>query len=255
MKIGTTLLGLEKILAKETKGKVIYDGRVLFKNYKNLRSALAVYDLIKYFKFKDENEIYDNIAKIKFKGSFRVDCSRIGNHNFSSQDIRQKIGELIYNYGNKVDLDNPKNIFYADIINDYCFFGLNYVKFKRDYKIRSSNDSLNSVLAYCLLKIANYSKSKVLLDPFCSDGTILIEAGLLKGKKLYGLNNDIKNASINSKIAKIKLNIYDHNLTWLDTLFRKNSVDLIITKPLTPSKTKSVDFVDKIIKDLFKYII
>ena len=251
MKIGVTLIGLEKILTKETKGKIIHNGRILFKNYKNLKSALIIYDLIKYFKFNNVNDIFNNVDKIKFKGSFRVDCNREGEHKFSSQDIREKIGEILYNYGNKVSLDNPKNIFYVDIIDNYCFFGLNYLKFKRGYKVRSSNDSLNSVLAYSLLKIADYNKDKVLLDPFCSDGTILIEAGLLKGKKLYGLSQDIKNASINSKVAKVKINLYDHNLTWLDTLFKKNSVDLIITKPLMPSKTKSVNFVDKLTKDLF----
>ena len=40
-------------------------------------------------------------------------------------------------------------------------------------------------------------------------------------------------------------------LNWLDTLFKKNSVDFIISKPIYPSKTKNVNFVDKIIKELF----
>ncbi len=254
MKIATTLIGLENVLAKESNGKIIIPGRVLFSKEKKLKSALIVYDYIAHFKFKDEQEIYDNISKInlKFKGSFRVDCSRIGEHIFNSQEIRQNVGEIIYNKGNKVDLDDPENIFYADIINDYCFFGKNPINLaKRDYRVRASKDSLNAALAFSLLKIASYDKNKILLDPFCQDGIILIEAALLGGKKLYGLSPDVKNASINSKIAKVKVNLYEKDLIWLGKLFKKNSVDLIITKPLFPSKTKSVNFIDKLTRELF----
>jgi len=238
-------------LKDECKGKIIIPGRVLFNNKNHLKSASLFYGYIKHFKFEGENEIYEKIPKIKFKGSFRVDCSRQGDHIFNSQEIRQKIGEIIYNQGNKVDLKNPSNIFYADIINNYCFFGKNPVSFKRNYRVRSSMDSLNAALAFSLLKIAKFDKNKILLDPFCGDGIILIEAGLIGGKKLYGLNNDVKNAIINSKVAKVKINFYKENLNWLDTLFKKNSVDLIITKPLFPSKKKSENFVDKIIRELF----
>jgi len=252
MKIACTLPGLENILKKDTKGKVIYPGRVLF-NKGNLKSSLIIYDYITSFKFKNEKEIYNEVNKIKFKinKSFRVDCSRHGRHKFNSQDIREKIGEIIYNKGNEVNLNDPGTIIYIDIIDDFCIIGLNPEKLKRDYKIRVSNDSMQPCLAYSLLKIAKFNKNKVLLDPFCSDGTILIEAGLLGGKKFYGFSQDIKNASINSKIAKVKLNLYKEDLSWLDTLFKKNSVDLIISKPIYQSKTKSENFVDKIIKELF----
>ncbi len=254
MKIATTLIGLEIILKEECNGKIIIPGRVLFSKVKKLKSALMIYDYIVNLKFKDEEEIYNKIneIKLKFKGSFRVDCSREGEHIFNSQEIREKIGEIIYKKGNKVDLSNPENIFYVDIINDYCFFGKNPANIgKRSYRLRSSKDSLNATLAFALLKIAKFKKSQILLDTFCSDGIILIEAGLLGGKKLYGFNYDVKNASINSKIAKVKINLYKEDLNFLDTLFKKNSVDLIITKPLFPSKTKSVNFVDKIIRELF----
>jgi tRNA G10 N-methylase Trm11 len=254
MKIATTLIGLEKILAEESNGKIMIPGRVLFKKNKILRSALIVYNYINHFKFKNEDEIYENISriKLKLKESFRVDCSRTGNHIFNSQEIREKVGEIIYNKGNKVDLKTPKNIFYVDIINDYCFFGKNPLNLgKRNYRVRSSRDNINSVLAFSLLKIADYKKNQVLLDPFCRDGIILIEAGLIGGKRLYGLNYDIKNASINSKVAKVKVNLYKENLSFLSKLFKENSVDLIITKLFSPSKTKSINFVDKITKESF----
>lgn len=253
MEIASTLFGLENILKQESKGKIIYPGRVLF-NKGKLKSALLTYDYIKSFYFKDENEVYKNVRKIKFKidKDFRVDCSRIGKHNFSSQDMREKIGEIIYNKKNKVNLTNPKTIIYVDIIDNFCIIGKNPKNIgKRDYKIRISNDSLNACLAYSLLRTANFNKNKSLIDPFCSDGTLLIEAALLGGKKLYGFSQDIKNASINSKIAKVKINLSDKNLDWLDTLFKKNSVDLIISKAPFPSKRKKMDDISKVIKELF----
>ena len=253
MRIATTLIGLENILKEESKGKVIYPGRVVFSKGK-LKSALLIYDYITSFHFKNEDDIYNNLKKIDFKinKDFRVDCSRIGNHNFSSQDICMKSGEIIYNKKNKVNLTNPRTIIYFDIIDDFCIIGKNPENIgKKDYKIRINNDSLNACLAYSLLKISKFNKNKLLIDVFCSDGTLLIEAALLGGKKLYGFTQDIKNASINSKIAKVKINLSNKSLDWLDTLFKKNSVDLIISKAIYPSKTKKFEYVDKIIKELF----
>ncbi|MEK6933045.1 MAG: THUMP domain-containing protein [Nanoarchaeota archaeon] len=254
MKIGVTFNGLEKVLKQDTKGKIIHSGRVLFSKGK-LNSATMSYGYITSFNFKNDEEIYEKIKnlKIKVNKDFRVDCSREGNHNFSSQEIRQNIGEIIYNKGNKVNLDSPKTVVYIDIIDNFCIIGLNSKKLKRDYKVRTSNNSLNASVAYSLLKLSKFNKNKSLLDPFCSDGTILIEAGLMKGKKLYGLCQDTKNASINSKIAKVKINLYQENLSWLDTLFKKDSLDLIISNPIFPSKTKSFNFVEKIIKELFHH--
>ncbi len=251
MKIGTTLVGLENITKEESKGKIIYPGRILFSIKKNLRSALLIYDYIESFKFKDEEDIYTKVKKIKFsiKKDFKVECNREGKHKFTSQDIKIKVGEII---NKKVNLFNPKTVVFLDIINDFCIIGLNPKNTgKRSYKIRINNDTLNSVIAYSLLKLSKCTKNKVLLDPFCSDGTILIEAGLLGGKKLYGFSQDIKNASINSKIAKVKINLYKENLSWFDTLFKKESVDLIISKAPYPSKRKRLEDVEKIIKELF----
>ncbi len=251
MKIGVTLIGLEEILKKEIKGKIVYPGRILF-NKENSGASLLVYDYVKSFKFKDENEIYDKISKLKIKKDFRVDCSRIGDHKFSSQDIREKVGEIVHNQGNKVNLKNPETLVYIDIIDDFCIIGLNpeFIG-KRKYRVRINNDTLNACLAYSLLKLAKFNPKKVLLDPFCSDGTLLIEAGLLKGKKIYGFSTDVKNASINSKIAKVKLNLYTERLDWISTLLKKDSVDLIISKAPYPSKRKKIEEVESIIRDLF----
>ena len=66
MRIATTLIGLENILKEESKGKVIYPGRVVFSKGK-LKSALLIYDYITSFHFKNEDDIYNNLKKIDFK--------------------------------------------------------------------------------------------------------------------------------------------------------------------------------------------
>jgi len=252
MRIATTYKGLEKIAEKETKGKEIVPTKIEYSKNKELKSALSSYELVKRFKFKDEQEIYEQVKKIKFKFKepCKCDCLRLGKHNFSSQDIRDNVHRtLAKNY--KINFKEPKTIVFIDILDNYCFIGLNPVRYKRSYKVRFSRNSLASSIAYSLLKIADIKKGNSLIDPFCNDGTILIEAGLLSIKKLYGFTEDPKNASINSKVAKVKIEFSTNPVDWLDTLFKKNSIDFIISKPPVLSKRADPEVVEKQTKELF----
>ena len=252
MRIATTYQGLEEITIKETKGKLITSTKILYNKNKELKSALTSYRLVNKFKFKEELEIYEKLKKIKFKikTPCKADCLRIGNHKFTSQDIRINAHKILAkNY--KIDFKQPKIIIFIDILNDYCFIGLNPIRYKRFYKVRTSRNSLSPIISYSLLKIADIKKNNSLLDPFCNDASILIEAGLLSIKKLYGFTQDIKNASINSKVAKVKINLSTSTVDWLDTLFKKNSIDFIISKPPILSKRADKELVEKQTKELF----
>ena len=249
-----TFKGLEYVTAKEVKGKVIDEKRILSsKKKKFIRSAFFSYELLKEFEFKSVKDLIDNIkkVKVKIKGKFKVDCNKENNNQYTTQEIRARIGEIYHNKGFKVDLENPNTIIFLDINGNACYLGKNQVYYKRNYKVRSSRDSINSIIGYSLLKIADYNKKEILVDPFCSDGVILIEAGLMKGKRLYGFSEDIKNARINSKVAKVKIEFNNNTTDWLDTLFEKESVDKIVTKTPFVSKTKSEEIVSKIIKEFF----
>ena len=205
--IAYTYKGLEGITAKEVKGRILSEKRVCFsKNRSFIGSSLFYYDFIKEIKFNDLKDLISQVKKIKvsIKGKFKVDCNK-ENNNLSSQEIKANIGEIFHNKKFKVDLENPNTVIFLDINGNICYLGKNPVYYKRNYKVRSSRDSISSVIGYSLLKIADYNSKETLIDPFCSDGVILIEAALLKGKKLYGLSEDIKNARINSKVAKIKI--------------------------------------------------
>lgn len=253
--IATAIQGLENITIKEikeltkSKAKTIIPTKVEFttikKNYKKFleytRSPLNSYELLKKIKFKTINDIKKEVKKLKFqiKNTFAVRCSRIGSHKFSSLDIEKDIGDIICG---KVDLKNPDTLIYIDIINNNCLIGMNKKEFKRDYKVKTNYSTINSQLAYSLVRLSGYKKSEALLIPHCSSGEIAIEAALYilktplnekpKQTKLNIYATDIitKNCIINSKIAKIHdlIKIKKLDIGWLDIEFKKNSIDKAI---------------------------
>lgn len=259
-----TIPKFEDITIKEIKelfkvnSKKVAEGRVLFKTKKDvdkLRSINTAYILLKKFKFKTKKDILDKIKLIDFsfiKKDFVVRCKRYGNHNFASQEIEKDIGAIIFKKGFKVNLKS-KEIIYIDIINNNCFIGL-LIKDKlcrRDYMLRRSNQGINSCLAYNLIRLSDY-KGDILLDPFCKDSTILIEAYLYKKGKIYGFDNNdnIRKSKINAKLAKAKIDFSNVEVDWLDTKFKKNSMDRVVTSlPLLTKRNK--DEYDKLIKEFF----
>lgn len=50
---------------------------------------------------------------------------------------------------------------------------------KRGYRVGGTEAPMQETLAAALLKLANYSREDILLDPCCGSGTILIEAALM----------------------------------------------------------------------------
>jgi len=246
MYLATTLPGLEGITKKETNGKKYIDTKIIYSGKKELKSALYWFELLEKFKFKEEKEISSKFKNLKLKEPIKVECIRKGKHNFNSQDIKRNISKLF-----KIDYKNPKETLIIDILDNQCFIGKNPKNYKRFYKLRTSRNSLNPIICYSLLKIAGIKKTISLLDPFCSDGSILIEAGLLGCKELHGFEKDIKNASINGKLAKVKIDLKTEGLDWLDTLFKKNSMDYIISNAPFISKRSNKEQVNKSIKELF----
>ncbi|MEM4598858.1 MAG: THUMP domain-containing protein [Candidatus Diapherotrites archaeon] len=57
------------------------------------------------------------------KGSFAIECSRVGKHSFTSRDVEVLVGaEIVKAYGLKVNLSNPDNILHIDIENNNLLF-------------------------------------------------------------------------------------------------------------------------------------
>ena len=272
--IATTINGIEDIAVQEVKGllktgaKKILPQRILIDKDSNkifkARSINCVYKLLKRFRFENLNDILKKINKINFsfiKKDFRVRCNRTGNHKFGSLEIEKRVGGTIFKKGFKVNLKS-KEIIYVDIINKNCLVGilLKDNLCKRDYRVRINNQGLNACLASALLKIVGWKKNEGLLDPFCKDGAVLIEAALLGGKKIYGMDSEfnLRSSKINAKMARAKITFYGEEIDWLDTRFKKNEIDKIITSIPFPSKRRNEKDVEKIYKEFLdqaKYVL
>ncbi len=295
-----TQLEIKEIL--KTKSEILVPSRVKFKVKDekqltdiiyNTRSSIKVYQFITNFTFATLDEILNEIKKVKFpkiKSPFAVKCERTGEHNFSSIDIEKEVGDIINKNGKlKVDLKEPTTIVIVDIVNNNCMIGIDYTGIKltrRSYRIKLLSNSLNSCLAYSLIRIAEIKEKNSILDPFCKSGEILIEAALYlqnispnkklldkmafaklitykpkekirnKDLNLYAvdsLQNNLRSTEINAKIAGINKNIKCSriDIEWLDTKFDKLSIDKIITFPPFPTNTLRKEVVEKIYKELF----
>ena len=305
--IATCIKNLEFVTQKEIKeilklnSNIIYPGRVEFEVKEEdlakliyySRSTFKAYSLIDLIEFNSKEEILEKIKKLNFsylKDTFVVRCERSGNPNFSSLNIEKEAGAIILNKTNlKVDLENATTTIIIDIINNMCFIGIDFTGIKlskRDYRIKLLSNSINPCLAYSLLRIADYSHSDSLLDPFCKSGEILIEAAQyalkipnclrLEEKLLYkklinikfkdttinkklklnaidNFQNSLVCAEINYKIGLIKdqINFSKLEIEWLDTKFEKESIDKIVTFPPYPTISLPLKKLEKIYKELF----
>lgn len=220
--------------------------------------------------------------KEHFNGSFRVECDRHGEHDFTSTDFEKKLGARIFDAAEKLGLEpkvkikNPDFSVFAHIYDDEMVVGIDYLGFdsnKRDYKLFSNAHSIKGDLGYALIVLGTEGITNgTILDPFCSDGVIAIEAGLyLSGKshnfyrKKEFLKKDkesfvdvekkseikiiaydpfmpnVKSTQKNAKIAGIDKKIHTSKIPTdiLDYKFEKRSISRIIT--VLPSRSRLMD--------------
>ncbi len=266
--IGICLNGLEEIAEKETKGEKIYSGRVSFKLFPKklkqkgyFKSLLTVYKLHKKFHFKEPEDILNEFKKlkIKVKKSFRVKCNREGTHDFKSVDVEKLLGIYLQKKGNKLDFKEPETVIFVDVIDDFCLIGLLEKEElqKREYRVKLNPETLNPTIAYAALVLSDYKKNDILVDPFCRDGIIVIEACLMKKGKVFGFDMNTRNARINSKLAKVKIDLGQNEIDWLDTKFKKNSLKIISYLPSVSKRNLEAD-IRRIYSEFFhqaKYIV
>ncbi len=236
------------------------------------RSFVKVIELLKEFDFKTKEDIIKN-SNIKIDAkTFVVRCQREGSHDFTSQEISEEVGEAIFNSNKiKVELEDPEKTVYVYVYGDKCYIGIDYAGIdlsKREYKIFSHPASVRGNIAYSLLRIADYSRKNVLLDPFCKSGEICIEAALSScglSQNFYSKNKfaflkfaefdfekedkkakldekveiscfdtigaNLKAAEKNAKIAGVnkKIRFSRIDTDWLDVKVKEKSVDCIVT--------------------------
>lgn len=247
--IGITLDGMEKIAIQEIKEKTSSNPKelsktvILFETDKNLEEIQfqSLTRLLKYFSHKvgqlpeyDFSDLEEPIA---------INCKRIGEHDFKSTNIVEQIYKKI---NKKVDLKEPKCVIYVYIHENMYIIGEDFLKKdlqKREYKLKTTSQSLNSLITYAAVRLSNYKEGDIILDPICKTSETLIEAGLFAKGKLIGLDPrypNIKNSKFNAKIANIELDLYHGDLSWIQTKINEYSVDHVITILLLRNFEKKV---------------
>lgn len=186
--------GMEEIAADEVKEMigiktitepfcVIFDVERyedLFKLCYLARSITKVCILLDCFQFKNLEDVTARIQKLKLlEASFAVKGLRVGKHDCNTMSLEQAAGKGI---NGDADYKNPETVFFIGLFDSKCYFGIDLCSedlAKRDYRIFVGADSLKGNVAFAMLKLAGYEKKKSLLDPFCKNGIIPIEAALI----------------------------------------------------------------------------
>lgn len=160
------------------------------------KRALKIFDFQNQNFFEEFKKFIASIAKsdlgkwLKKNKKFRVECIRLGAHDFNSVDVEQKAAAFILAAlkskeikadAIKVDVKSYDITFLVYIVNSICYFGVDFCGFelnKRYYKIFLAPNSLRGTIAYALLRESGFGKKETMLDPFSRDGVISIEAAL-----------------------------------------------------------------------------
>ena len=206
--IAKTMFGLEEILADELRQcgakdiepltrAVAFTGdmRVLYRANYTCRTALAILKPFAEFEANDEQELYDNVAKIKWEkiidvdDTFMIDSTTSGEiftHSYyaalKTKDAIVDRLRRLFNHRPNIDTENADFKINLHIADNHVTLLLNSSGeslHKRGYRQGVGLAPLNEVLAAGMIKLAGWKCDCNFYDPMCGSGTLLIEAAML----------------------------------------------------------------------------
>jgi tRNA (guanine10-N2)-dimethyltransferase len=127
--------------------------------------------------------------------SFAVRAENLTEEEKDTKKLEKELGEKLKDEENSVDLENPRTVVKAYVLEEKIVLGeivedINrglFDKRKNQNRPFSSPVSLDPVLARVLVNLSGVKPGAHILDPFCGTGGILIEAGLC-GIGVHGLD-------------------------------------------------------------------
>lgn len=184
--------------------------------------------LLKSIEFISLSDILNEVSQLDLKEyfpdgfSFICRCSRNGEHTFTSNDVEKSCGEIIFKkYALTVDFKNPSIIFFVYIIDNFCHIGIDFSGVdlsKRSYYIYHSSQTIKPNIAAAVLTYADYTGKQNLLDTFCNEGTIPIEASLIAlNKSAFYYNKD---ELAFTKLPFLKHIDFEHFFFCLDSMIK-----------------------------------
>ncbi len=258
--LAKSLYGFESVLARELRNLGAQDVREGVRNVKftgdkgfmykanlALRTAIRILVPIHTFKLYNEDDLYNNLLKIKWENYFDVNKtfainSAVHSDNFTnSHYVSLKSKDAIVDYFRRkyqnrpnIDIKHPDVLFNIHIQKDTCTVSLDSSGdslHKRGYKSDTNIAPINEVLAAGLILLTGYDGTQHFIDPMCGSGTILIEAAMIANNIPVNINRP--------EFAFEKWNDFDEDLFELihDSLLKKvrNSTQKIIGFDKAPS--------------------
>ena len=205
--IAKTMFGLEEVLAEELRAlgaqdvtpinrAVAFTGTMetLYKANYACRTALAILKPFAEFEANNEQELYDNVYKIKWEQILDVDCkffiesaanSKIfTNSYYAALKMKDAIVDRFRRmFGRRptIDTENADYKFNIHINANKVTLLMNSSGeslHKRGYRQGVGIAPINEVLAAGLIQLSGWKADSHFFDPMCGSGTILIEAAM-----------------------------------------------------------------------------
>ena len=206
--VAKTMVNLEEVLAEELRQMgalnvtvgaraVEFEGdmRLLYRANYCCRTALAILKPFAEFDANDDQELYDQVYKIRWEkildvdGTFMIDSTTSGEVFTHSYYAALKTKDAIVdrfrrNFGKRpsIDTESPDYKFNLHIRDNHVTLLMNASGdslHKRGYRQAVGVAPINEVLAAGLLKLAGWKCDCNFYDPMCGSGTLLIEAAMM----------------------------------------------------------------------------
>jgi tRNA (guanine6-N2)-methyltransferase len=182
--------------------------------------------------------------------SFRVSCTRVGEHGFQSPQVEREAGTVLQaRYRTPVDLEEYELHVKIDVTGSLALCGYQLTRRKgldrRHRWVYHPRVTLRTPIAYAMLVLCGYAaRPGRLHDPFCGSGTILLEAaGVARDsdRSAGGLpplsGSDLKRAAVEGARANLAaagladVRVHEHDARELGDLLAASSLDFIVTNP------------------------
>ncbi len=203
----TTTFGVESVVKHELR-KLNYDvknvkngrieisgtGRDLARCNLQLRSAERVYLKLAEFPARDFDELYDNIYEINWPDFLPGDAhipvsgksvkSQLHSVPACQSVIKKSVVDRMLENSSRERLPEegetyPVNFFLHKDNAIICLDSSGKGLHKRGYRQESGQAPLQETIAAAMINLSRWDRDRILLDPFCGSGTLLIEAAMM----------------------------------------------------------------------------
>lgn len=214
--IATSTFGLEAVVRRELEnlgyediklenGRAHYKGdlRDIVKSNLWLRVADRVLIRVGEFKATTFEELYDQTIQLPWgdwipeDANFIINGKSIKSKLFSISDCQRIVERAIvdklnekYNVG-WFEKTGPRYNIEVSLLNDIATLTIDTSGVglhKRGYRTQQGEAPIKETLAAAMIQLSYWNKDRVLFDPFCGSGTILIEAAMIGRNIAPGLD-------------------------------------------------------------------